>query len=419
MIESAHSPTDADVIVVGGGLAGLACARLLRAEGIHVHVLESSDDVGGRVRTDRVDGFLLDRGFQVLLTAYEELQEQVDLAALDLRSFKSGSVIWNGDGLQTLSDPFRNPGDAFASLRADVGTLGDKLRVAAVRRSLVSQPPEACFEGQDRSTQEELQAMGFSDGFIDGFFRPFLGGVFLERALDTSAQLFRYYFRCFAAGDATVPAAGMQRLPELLAAPLDGHITLGFDVRAVSPTGVVGLGGAEIRARNVVVAVDGASAAGLLGGPVPTFKTTVTSYFVAPTAPIDEPVLILDGEGTGPANHVAVMSNVSPDYAPAGSHLVSVSGVDEAAADVELFEERVPRQLERWFGAEVGRWEHLRTYHIPRALPTHLPGTLATSPWSGVREGGVIVAGDYTQFGAIQGALLSGRHAAESVLERR
>jgi len=410
-----HSPpSQSQVLVVGAGLAGLSCARHLHQAGVDVHLLEASDAVGGRIRTDRVDGFLLDRGFQVLLTAYDELPRQMQLERLDLRHFGSGSLVWNGRGLQRLSDPWRDPLSALASLKADVGSLGDKLKVAALRRRLLSEPAEASFRGPDRSTLEELQAHGFSRDFIDGFFRPFLGGVFLERELETSARLFRYYFRCFAAGDAAVPAEGMQRLPELLAEGLEGRIALNHGVAAVESGGVTLEDGRRLTAQQVVLAVDGPAAGRLLGEEPPAYKTALTAYFAADEAPVGEPLLVLDGEGTGPANHVAVMSLVSPGYAPPGRHLVSVSGVGRTTGDVEAFRRDAVPQMRRWFGPTVDGWRHLRSYLVPHALPRHPPGSLDREAPS--RPPGLWVAGDYTEFGAIQGALLSGRRTAERVL---
>ncbi len=409
-------PQETEVLVVGAGLAGLTCAKILHAAGVDVHVVEASDGIGGRVRTDALDGFLMDRGFQVILTAYEELAAQVEMESLDLRAFSPGSLVWDGKAMVRLSDPWREPTTALASLRAPIGTLKDKMIVANLRRRLMSKPPEAAFAGPDRSTQEELEALGLSDGFVDTFFRPFLGGVFLERALETSSYLFRYYFRCFSAGDAALPAGGMGKLPHALAESLEGRISTEVPVVRISRTGAKLKDGRPIDARQVVLAVDGRSAAELLGESPPHFKPTVTSYFAAPESPTDLPLLILDGEGRGPANHVAVVSNVAPRYAPTGSHLISVSGVDESAEDPEAFREDAPRQLSRWFGSTVHRWEHLRTYQIPEALPRHPAGSVGPSADRTPRPDGLVVAGDYTEFGAIQGALVSGRRAAEDVL---
>lgn len=413
-MHSMDLPKRTDVWVVGAGLAGLACARLLAAAGVDVHVLEASDGVGGRVRTDLVDGFLLERGFQILLTAYDEVQQQIDLPRLDLRRFGSGSLVWNGKGLQNLSDPWRDPLVAVAALRADVGTLADKLKVVRLRARLLGAEPEELLAGTDRTTLEELRREGFSGEFIDGFFRPFLGGVFLERKLDTSARLFRYYFRCFAAGDATVPAGGMQRIPEQLAETLAGRIHLGRRVRALRPGAVTLEEGTELQGRTVVLAADGPEAARLLGEQPAKYKATVTAYFAAPQPPVKEPLLVLDGEGTGPVNHVAVMSNVSGTYAPPGQHLISLSAVGGAADAVDRFHEAALDQMRRWFGHSVDQWRHLRSYRVPHALPQHPPGFMDERPQP--RPDGLLVAGDYTEFGSIQGALLSGRRVAEAIL---
>lgn len=409
-------PERVDLLVIGAGLSGLTCARRAHEEGLDVLVLDAADAVGGRIRTDVIDGFRLDRGFQVLLTAYDELHTQVDLDSLDLKPFTPGSTIWNGRSLETLGDPFRIPSSALASARARVGSLDDKLRVARLRRRLLASPPEAAFDGPERSTLEELRAEGFSDAFIDQFFRPFLGGVFLERELETSSSLFRYYFRCFAAGDAAVPAEGMQRLPEAMAESLQGRILLDTSARTISDGQVTLDDGSTIAAAQIVLAADANAAAKLGGSAPPGFKPTITSYYAAPSAPVAEALLVLDGEGSGPVNHVGVMSNVSSAYAPAGQHLIAVSGVGEAAEDAATFPNQAKAQLTLWFGPEVERWDHIKTYQIRHALPQHPAGFAEHRPPRRATNGAWL-AGDYTDFGAIQGAIRSGRTIAESLIQ--
>jgi phytoene dehydrogenase-like protein len=187
-----------NVVVVGAGLAGLACARRLHQAGVGFTLVEAGDDVGGRVRTDVVEGFRLDRGFQVLLTAYPEARRVLDYAALDLRPFRAGALVRRGGRMQRLSDPRRRPQDVFAALRADVGGLRDKLRVLGLTRDVSAGPLDELFARPELSTEKRLRAAGFSAGFIDGFFRPWFGGVLLDRELRASSRMFDFVFRMLA-----------------------------------------------------------------------------------------------------------------------------------------------------------------------------------------------------------------------------
>lgn len=431
-LESAPLPGRVPVLIVGAGLTGLACARHLQASGVQAHVLERESVVGGRVRTDEVDGYRIDRGFQVLLAAYDEVWRLVDRTELDVHAFEPGSIVMRSGRGWPLGDPFRRPTSALSALRAPVGSLADKLRVARLRRSVTSRSPERSFDGPARTTLAELQALGFSSDFIDAFFRPFLGGVFLDRELEAPAALFRYLFRCFSVDDAVIPRGGMGRLPHLIARPLAGQISLGVRVAAVRADGVTLDDGQVIAADHVVVATDGVDAAHLLssnasGTPEqsaadpepqfqePRFKSTVTAWFAAPRDPVGRPLLVLDGDGTGPVNHLAVTSSVAPDLAPAGMSLIAASGVNAVADDPGAFAEAARPQLQQWFGPEVEGWRHLHTHHIPRALPRQAPGA-TTGPTFVRRRDGLLIAGDSTSFGAIQGALRAGRDAAEHLV---
>lgn len=415
---SAPLPEHAEVLIVGAGLTGLSCARHLQNAGVAAHIIEADGAPGGRVQTDRVDGFALDRGFQVLLTAYDEVWQLVDRAELDIHPFEPGSLVQLGDRRFELGDPFRRPQSAWAGLRAPVGSLADKLRVAALRRRLLARSSDDVFAGPRRTTLEELRAEGFSERFIDRFFRPFLGGVFLDRELAAPAALFRYLFRCFADGDTVIPRGGMGRLPELMARPLAGAITCSARAAAVRADGVTLDDGHTISADRVVIATDGVDAAHLTGAEEPQFNATVTAWFAAPRDPVGRPLLVLDGDGTGPVNHLAVTSSVAPGLAPEGQALVAASGVNATADDPDAFVDAARRQLQRWFGPAVEGWRHLRTHHIPRALPRQAPAG-PESPTFTRREDGLFIAGDLQSYGAIQGALRSGRDVATALTRER
>lgn len=405
-------PERAEVVVVGAGLAGLAAARTLQAAGRRPLVLEASDGVGGRVRSDVVDGFTLDRGFQVLLTAYPEPARQLDLDALDLRPFDPGALVWTGDRFALVADPFRQPGALLRTAVAPVGSLGDKLRVAALRRRVVRAEVPDLLRGPDRSTRAALADAGFSDAMVERFFRPLFGGIQLDPDLETSARMFDTIFRCLAVGDSAVPAGGMQAIPDQLAAGLaPGTVVLGAPVAGVEPGRVVLEGGGAVDAEAVVVAAEGAAAADLLGlGPVASRPATCV-WFGLDRAPVPDRTVLLDGTGAGPALNVAVMSNVAPSYAPTGRALVAAAcpGVHDPEA-----EPAVRTQLRRWWGSEVDRWQHLRTDAIAHGQPDQRP---PLHPKQRVALGdGLYVCGDHRDTGSIQGALFSGRRAAEAVL---
>jgi phytoene dehydrogenase-like protein len=214
------SNSPVDVAIVGAGLAGLRCALGLHRAGLSCTVLEASDGVGGRVRTDIVDGFRLDRGFQVFLTAYPEAREALDYGALRLRPFAPGALVRRSGSFERLGDPFRRPRDLWGTLRARVGTTGDKLRVLRLRRRLRGKSPGEILAAPQTTALAALEREGFSRRMIDGFFRPLFGGVFLDRSLETSSRMLEFVFAMFARGEAALPEAGMGAIPAQLASRL-------------------------------------------------------------------------------------------------------------------------------------------------------------------------------------------------------
>lgn len=404
-------PAGGPVLVVGAGLAGLACARELVARGREVVVLEASDGVGGRVRTDVVDGFQLDRGFQVHLTSYPEAARVLDHAALDLRAFQPGALVWYGGRSHRVGDPFRRPVDLVPTLRAPIGSLADKVRIALLRRRVRSHTVVELLQGPDGATADALREAGFSPTIIDRFFQPFLAGVLLDPDLATSRRLFDVYWRSFADGEAVLPSAGMGAIPTQLASTLpEGTVRLETTVAEVGPGGVVLADGTALAAGAVVVATEGPAAARLLGIPDPGSRPVCCVWFAADEPPWEEPVLLLDGEGRGPASNVVVHTNVAPSYAPPGAALVACAVVGPGDPGLA---EAVRDQLRRWFGSVVDSWRHLRTDVIPHGQPLQLP---PFAPVRAVRHSpGTYVCGDHRDTASIQGALHSGRRAAEAV----
>ncbi len=408
----------APVVVVGAGLAGLACALRLHAAGMPVSIVEAGDDVGGRVRTDHVDGFLVDRGFQVLLTAYPEAQAVLDYAALDLRSFYPGALVRHGGGFHRVADPFRRPLDLPQTLLGPIGTLDDKLRVALLRHRLRGLSRDALLAAAPKTTAQALADAGFSPRLIERFWRPFLAGVLLDRELRTAAALFVFTVAMFARGDAALPNAGMGALPRQLGARLPAEVLrLQTTVTAVDGGGVVLADGARSPARAVVVATDGPAASRLLPEvDDPGSRAVSCLAFAAEAPPVDEPTLVLAGEEPGPVNHLCVPSLVAPGYAPPGAALVSVSVIDRGGLDDAALERAVRAQLVGWFGTQVRGWRHLRTDVIAHAQPAQTPAALRPPARSVRLRPGLYVCGDHRDTASIDGALTSGRRAAEAVL---
>jgi phytoene dehydrogenase-like protein len=426
-----------DVAIIGAGLAGIYCALILQKAGLDVVVLEASDAPGGRIRTDRVEGFLLDRGFQVLLTAYPEAQRALDYGALDLHPLKPGALVWKGGRFHWFADPFREPLAAIGLAFDPIVALGDKLRVAKLRAQAQRGPIAGIFAHRERSTRQFLQEFGFSPQMIAAFFEPFFGGVFLEKELATSSRYFEFLFRMFSSGAVAVPAAGMQAIPQQLADRLQpGTVALNRRVERISPEdagfSISGEGQPVVSSRSVVIATEEPEARRLQSMLSPgkaeiaarKWNSTIAFYFAAERPPVDEAILLLNGEGesAGPVNNAVVMSQASASYAPAGAHLVSASVVGERAAGgqtVQEFEKELEKDVRRhlsvWFGGQVSRWRSLGSRLVGRALPLQQTAAWEQGgPSSGIEN--VFLCGDYLETSSIQGSLVSGRRAAEALL---
>ncbi|MEV5322641.1 NAD(P)/FAD-dependent oxidoreductase [Nonomuraea sp. NPDC052634] len=400
--------TTEPAIVVGAGMAGLACAVHLHEAGVPVRVLEASDGVGGRVRTDVKDGFRLDRGYQVFISSYPEARRVLDIKALDLRAFSSGVIVRGHRASARVMLPWRHPMHAFSALMAGVGTLKDKAVLSAVTARDLAMPGKVLRDARERRTDEELRAWGMSPKMIGCLMRPFLAGVLLERELETSSRVFHLLWRSFARGTIGLPALGMGEIPRRLADRLPpGTITLGAQVVEVSDSGVRLAGGTTISGSAVVVAADPQAAGRLLDEiEVPPMRSVTTFYHAAPRSPMGEPTQIVDA--TGIITDTLVVTDAAPEYSMDGRALVSTS-----VLGLDADEPAVRRRLAEIYGSTDG-WEHVATYRIPAALPAMPPPYPLRKP---VRlRDGLYVCGDHRDTGSLQGALVSGRRAADAVL---
>jgi phytoene dehydrogenase-like protein len=406
-----------EVVVVGAGLAGLACARRLAASGVAVTVLEAADGVGGRVRTDVVDGFRCDRGFQLLNPAYPEARRVLDLRSLRLRPLPVGVVVATAAGRRLLTDPLRTPPSRLPrSVAGALATVRSPREVAAfvtlALRDATAHPADL-LAAPDEPWGEALDARGISAELRHCVLEPFLAGVIGERDGSTSRRFVDLLLRSFAKGRPSVPAEGVQAVPDQLAAGLPrGSVRTGVRVGEVAP-GRVRTPDGEVAARAVVVATDPATAGSLLGLGIPAARGLTTFWHVADEPPTASPELHLDGDGRGPVVNSVVLSASAPSYSPDRRALVATTVLGDAGDAAS--EAAVRAQLRYVYGADTVRWSLVRTHALPRAL-TAMPPPLDVRRPVALGDG-LFVAGDHRDSASSQGALVSGRRAADAVLE--
>jgi phytoene dehydrogenase-like protein len=425
MSEAGELPRRCDVVIAGGGAAGLAAARQLTAAGAEVLLLEAAGRVGGRIATDQVDGFLLDRGFQVVNTGYPALADFVDIPSLDLRFFDHAALVVDSRGRHLLADPRRTRGQSGPARSLPVLPWPGRLPVPATGLARLALLSLRLGYGDARRlrAEPEATAAAYLAGRLDeqtvrALVEPFLTGVFGAAPLDVSSRVLTMIWRSFVRGRIGVPASGLQRLAQALAAPLPaGCVRLGTPVSAVTARGdgqqVVTPAG-TVQARAVIVATDPGAAARLVPGlAVPGQRILVTTYHAAAEPPARRPVLLLDGTGqTGIANSI-VLTLAAPGYAPPGRHLIATTATAEAGLD----EPALRRRLAELYGQPTSGWEHIATVRADPGLVTAPPpqGTLRQP----VRlTGTLFVAGDHRDTPSLQGALVSGRRAARAVLRQ-
>ncbi len=406
-----------DVIIVGAGLAGLSCAVKLAEAGRAITVLEASDRAGGRVRTDHIDGFTLDHGFQVLLTAYPACRDLLDYKQLELCHFSPGAMIRQNGGFSLLGDPWRRPLEIPATVKNPVGSLSDKYQIAKLRSASHAGTLDDVYARSQTTTLERLKADGFSDRIIDQFFRPFLGGVFLDESLEMPSRMLEFVFCMFSQGRVSVPAGGMAEIPRQLTDRLPrGTLQLKTPVAGLSQGSVELTDGRTLSAKQIVIATESSAAASLLGDESLDTKWsgTTTVYYGASEAPIRRRRLLLRGDESGPIQSAVVISNVAPRYAPSGRHLISVSTELSQNVDPDALDHSLRAQLTQWFNEQVNDWKRLQIYHVPFGLPK-LSLDPVMQPVATDLDG-VFVCGDHRETPSIQGAMNSGLRVAQAIL---
>lgn len=409
---------DRPIVIIGAGVAGLVAALHLEKAGYTPMLLEASDRVGGRVKTDQEAGFLLDHGFQVLLTAYREAREYLDFDALDLQRFQPGALIFAGDRSFRVTDPLRQPSGALDMLLSPAGSLKDKWLIWKLTRELKRSNRSDLFKEGDISTERFLRDYGFSDRIIEQFFRPFFGGIFLENELQTDAGMFRFVFKMFGEGFAAIPRKGMEQIPRQLKSRLT-KTEFRFQARVKKVEGryIYPESGQPIEYSKLIIATDPNPLIPALKGQSLEWESTCNLYFEAEHSPIGEAVIALVADKDNIINNWCVLSDVSSAYAPAGKALVSVVLKEMPAPGNEQIAEQAIAALERLTGRNDLGLRFLARYDIPHALPRigfmeyDIPFTQS------LLTENIYLAGDYLLNASLDAAMRSGRKAAQALIQ--
>jgi protoporphyrinogen oxidase len=402
----------ANTLIIGGGITGLTAAYYLHKAGRSFSLVEAQNTLGGRVQTDVVDGYRLDRGFQVFLTAYPEAKRILDYAALDLRTFKPGSVILSGGKARQIGDPLRDPASLLPTLSSGIGNMSDKLKILKLKQRLSKTSVESIFAQTEKGTSSVLREdYGFSDDMIARFFMPFYRGIFLENDLSTSRRMFDFVFKMFSQGDAAIPAQGIGAIADQLANHLPTQdITLGTSVTALDSSTAKCSDGSTLDYDQCILAVDQLHAAQLLGQKVPAdYRSTTTVYYSCDTSDLAPRLITLLPDGM--VNNICDLTSLSSHYAPAGKRLISLTLRDvDQDTDIDLAIKAALADIL----PESQSWQHIKTYDIKYALPdqTHVEeGELTV-------QGNTYICGDYLHYGSLNAAMRSGRLAAEAIINK-
>jgi protoporphyrinogen oxidase len=408
--------TEMDIFIIGAGISGLIAAYELEKAGFNPIILESGNAVGGRVRSDYQDGFIFDRGFQVLLTAYPEAQRYLDYDALHLKKFDPGAIILRPGNLFTIHDPLRSPLKIVSMAFSSVGTFMDKIRIFKLTQSLKSKTEDEIFNEPNKTTLEFLRDYGFSERIIENFFMPFFRGIFLENELETSSRMFNFVFKMFSIGHAAVPQKGMQAISDQLKGKLvKTSIRLNTAVEKIEGNVIELSSGERINADKIIIATRPDRFLSQMEGQFKPSRKVVNLYFSLEKSFFASPMIGLVTDKQFLVNNLVFMTDVSKSYAKSDRALLSVSITKPIPVDNKLIE-MVKIELEALTHIKSGHFKLEKKYEIKDALPQVEDMKSSISATQTKIYDNVFLSGDYLLNGSINAAMTAGRKAAEAVI---
>jgi protoporphyrinogen oxidase len=400
--------------IIGGGISGLIAARVLEEHGLSATIIEASDRLGGRVKTDVVDGYSLDHGFQVLLTAYPAAKKYLDFDALELQEFLPGSAIFKNGKQKIIGDPLRNLSLLLPTLFSGIGTVNDKLKILALNRRLKKKSIQNIFAEKEQTTHAYLENIGFSEAIITDFFTPFFSGIFLENKLETSSRMFEFVYKMFGEGNAALPKDGIQAIPKQLFEKLKST-TIIFNTKVKSlENGSIKLeSGETLKSNFTIIATQASGLVSNLKNQATQWKSCDTLYFEVAKREIKKPLIGLIAMHNALINNIFYHTSLQTS-ATATKELLSVTVIDKQNLTNKQLVTEVQKELKEL--CNIDSCTFIKQYNIPMALPNLQDIQYEMLPSETRLTETIFLAGDTQLNGSLNAAMIAGERAALEVI---
>ena len=406
---------DYKIHIIGAGVSGLIAAKVLEENGFYPTVIEATERVGGRVKTDIVNGYQLDHGFQVLLTAYPAAQKYLNFEALDLQKILSGSTIFKAQKQKIIGDPLRDLSFFWPTVFSRTGNILDKLKIVKLNNALKKKKIEEIFLEKEQSTLSYLTDYGFSDKIIRDFFKPFFSGIFLETKLETSSRMFEFVFKMFGEGYAAIPKSGMEAIPKQLFQNLKNtSFKFKRKVESVKDGQITLIDKTKLESTFTIIATDASNLISNLNDQETEWKSCYTLYFETESKQITKKLIGLVPNEGGLINNIFYHTSLKTELNP-NKELLSVTVIDNRNLSNDLLVEQVKKELKK--NCRIDNCTFIKQFTIPKALPGLKNIQYDIFPSETRITATIFLAGDTQLNGSLNAAILSGEKAAMGVVE--
>ena len=400
--------------IIGGGISGLIAARVLEEHGLSATIIEATDRLGGRVKTDVVDGYSLDHGFQVLLTAYPAAKKYLDFDALELQEFLPGSAIFKNGKQKIIGDPLRNLSLLLPTLFSGIGTVNDKLKILALNRRLKKKSIQNIFAEKEQTTRVYLENIGFSEAIITNFFTPFFSGIFLENKLETSSRMFEFVYKMFGEGNAALPKDGIQAIPKQLFEKLKSTtFVFNTKVKSVENGSIKLESGETLKSNFTIIATQASGLVSNLKNQATLWKSCDTLYFEVAKREIKKPLIGLIAMHNALINNIFYHTSLQTS-ATATKELLSVTVIDRQNLTNKQLVTEVQKELKEL--CNIDSCTFIKQYNIPMALPNLQDIQYEMLPSETRLTETIFLAGDTQLNGSLNAAMIAGERAALEVI---